>query len=102
MKNIFCKQCGDLVCLRLNEIRTCHCGNIKGKYTNNFDIAISAEQGFSTMSIVGIDNNLLKNMYLPTYHGEKDMESETVFEQWGSAIVVIPPFTTNDVFELEG
>ena len=86
-----------------NQIRTCFCANVMGQYRENgLDIEIDVTKGdWSTVMVVGIDNNLLMKGTLPSYHGNPYPAGATFFEQWGSAVIVIPPYILNDTYKLD-
>ena len=101
MKGLFCHNCKDLVFFKY-EIRYCQCQMAAGNYrSNGHEVNIWWDTEKNTISIVGVDNNLLNNQSLPEYHGKWDPDADTIFRRWGSAIVIVPPFTTNDVFRME-
>lgn len=54
MKLIFCVACQDIVSLRLEEMRSCSCGRVYGRYVDK----IKAEVSTTAISL-GIDNNSL-------------------------------------------
>ena len=53
MKLISCQECKDMVVLRRKEIRSCHCGNVAGKYLDDGITAVVNNEAI----VVGIDNN---------------------------------------------
>jgi hypothetical protein len=82
-------------------LQYCKCKNVSGYYrTNNVEIEVDVMKGdWSTLRIVGISNDILVNEYLPPYHGKSNVDGANLFEQWGSAIIVVPPYIPNDVFK---
>lgn len=102
MKCLLCKLCGDLVPLGTHT-KWCTCGNVVGHYrANGQDVEIDVTKGdWATLRIVGIDNSLLRNEVLPPYHAKPDTDGRTLFHQWGSAIIAIPPWIPNDVYKLD-
>lgn len=95
LKLLFCLACGDLVCMRLDEIRGCRCGNVQGRYcpedTNTIEVRIK-DIGYAR--IVGISNSFLREENLPFDH---PVYAGTLFQQQKSHIVILFPFCTPDV-----
>jgi hypothetical protein len=102
MKGLFCKLCGELLILASKTGKICGCGNAMGLYDDNGeDIHIDVRRGdWNSIFVVGIDNNLLKQGFLPAYHGKGNPDGHTFFHQWGSAIIVIPAGLSNDVYKI--
>lgn len=103
-KCLLCRLCGDLVPLKLSEVRTCSCGNVSGKYMPDGNtIAIKLRKP-DYARIVGINNYFLfENLEAWKTMSEKNPEydKESLFIKNNSHIVIITPFTTSDVVELK-
>jgi hypothetical protein len=61
-------------------------------------IFIEGAEEIRQASIVGIDNRFLFTGQVPDY--KNSLEPDSLFKQRNSAIIMVPPFTTNDVFSL--
>lgn len=65
MKLLYCKDCGDVVVLRLGYDRTCECGQVVGQYTDNLNAVYSGDQavplGFANDSFVYARSNQPEN-----------------------------------------
>ncbi len=98
MKLLFCRRCGDLVCMRRGVIRECACGNVKGRYAED---NITIEVKFKDMSdarVVGIANDFLAENPLRL---DDPLYQNSLFGERKSHIIITFPFTTNDVKYLE-
>ncbi len=80
MKLLFCKECGDVISMTKDIVKSCRCGNAKGKYDdNNSDILVKFKN-IKTIRIIGITNGFLNENPEPmdllkltgTLFGEKD------------------------------
>lgn len=101
LKLLFCRACGDLVSLRLDEIRECKCGNVQGRYSpddpsqNTIEVSIK-DTGYAR--IVGISNAFLREENIPFYHSSYE---RTLFQQQKSHIIITFPFCTPDVKQMK-
>lgn len=61
MKLLFCKNCQDVIRLVQEEVRTCRCGKVSGKYINDLDAIYSGKEavplGFSNHSFANAIRN---------------------------------------------
>jgi hypothetical protein len=97
VKGLLCRKCGDLV-IMTDDIRACKCKKVRGHYgVDGSSIFIDGDE-IRHASIVGIDNRFLLTGQVPDY--KNSSEPDSLFKQRGSAIIMVPPFTTNDVFSL--
>lgn len=101
MKLLYCKMCQDLVAMRTEVIRECECGNVLGRFLeDNFSLEVDVTRGnWGTIRIVGLDNRLLANETLPKY--VKNSESQILFEAWGSAVIIVPPWMLSEVKRID-
>ncbi len=98
MKLICCPKCHDLINLLASKHRTCDCGNICGKYLDDFITAVVSKNAI----VVGIDNNgfkISKDFY--NLHQNWKDRIDIFFTGWipnhpGEVIVVD---TVDDVIE---
>ncbi len=56
MKLLLCKNCQDVIRLVQEEVRTCRCGKVSGKYINDLDAIYSGDDaiplGFANSTLV--------------------------------------------------
>lgn len=56
MKLLLCTACSDVFALRLNKLRSCACGKVKGQYVDQLNAEYEGEA-----VVLGIANNSLVN-----------------------------------------
>ena len=92
MKLITCEKCLDVVNLVESHTRTCHCGEIAGKYLDDRVTAVVSSKAL----VMGIDNNgwnIAKHMVKNALEKEIDFRVDYFFVGWiptipGEVIVV--------------
>mgnify|MGYP000959980510 CR=1 FL=1 len=57
MKLLLCKNCQDVIRLVQEEVRTCRCGKVSGKYINDLDAIYSGKEAIP----LGFANSTLAN-----------------------------------------
>lgn len=97
MKCVFCRKCGSLVPMAL-ERRSCKCGNVMGNYLpDGLRIELKLKNQ-AAVRIVGISNDFLREEFKgwddPSYKG-------TLFKGTKSHIIIVLPFTTGDVLQIQ-
>lgn len=84
MKLLFCEWCQDVFKLKLEEMRSCDCGRVKGRYINNSE----AEVSFNAISI-GIGNGSLisaiADMKALKEHSNDKASREEYYSKFGGA-----------------
>ena len=76
MKLLFCYVCHDVFKLAVDEIRSCACGKVRGRYINNSEAEVNGE-GYS----LAIGNGSLMNALYSIKEGRTELrpvESEVI------------------------
>lgn len=94
MKCIFCKKCGDLVPMTLPDVRTCECGNVRGRYAADGFMVEADIHDKSNARIIGINNMFLKEEPI---NWDDPLLKQTLFGIAKSNIISVLPFTTGDI-----
>lgn len=76
MKLLLCEHCQDVFKLVPDQIRTCQCGKVKGRYDWDEHFAVSNGQGIS----VALDNNTIRRALI-NYHNH-GMNSKQDIHAW--------------------
>lgn len=97
-KLLFCKMCGDIVQMKIREVRECSCGNVRGKYLPDGSTIAVDVKDMSKARLVGISNAFLQERDIgfdsPAY-------DNTLFQERMSHIIITYLYTTNDVVSLD-
>lgn len=106
MKLLYCEKCGDLVQLRCQLPRTCHCTKYVGKYLSDRLTAVVNEGSI----LVGIDNNTFQTAVDRTLHYREELDYRVDFFFCGwlptepGEVIFVPTFeeVLEYPYEIEG